>query len=157
MSLYQISYDLRKQRNYDALYERIKAYGNWCHALESSWVISTPQSAVQVRDNLRQVLDSDDGLLVPPLRPGCLVWPQRDHKHVAQDAARKRCGVIDRCQGWRLRQQKGASGCASLYAMSPTSVSATALERRSKTTPLAMSVCCRSAISEMPRPSIRRR
>jgi len=67
MSLYQISYDLRKQRNYDALYERIKAYGNWCHALESSWVISTAQSAVQVRDNLRQVLDSDDGLLVTRL------------------------------------------------------------------------------------------
>ncbi|TAM23949.1 MAG: hypothetical protein EPN68_09515 [Rhodanobacter sp.] len=73
MSLYQISYDLRKQRNYDALYERIKAYGNWCHALESSWVISTPQSAVQVRDNLRQVLDSDDGLLVTRLS-GQAAW-----------------------------------------------------------------------------------
>ncbi|WP_448099124.1 hypothetical protein [Luteibacter yeojuensis] len=67
MALYQISYDLRKQRNYDALYERIKAYGKWCHALESSWVISTSQSAVQVRDNLRQAMDGDDGLLVTRL------------------------------------------------------------------------------------------
>lgn len=64
MALYQISYDLRKQRNYQALFERIKAYGNWCHALESNWVISTPQSAVQIRDNLRQAMDGDDGLLV---------------------------------------------------------------------------------------------
>lgn len=67
MSLYQISYDLRKQRNYDALYERIKAYGSWCHALESSWVISTSQTATQVRDNLRQAMDGDDGLLVTRL------------------------------------------------------------------------------------------
>lgn len=64
MALYQISYDLRKQRNYEALFERIKAYGSWCHALESSWVISTAQSATQVCNNLLQVMDGDDGLLV---------------------------------------------------------------------------------------------
>ena len=67
MALYQITYDLRKQRNYEALFERIKAYGNWCHALESNWVISTSQSAAQVRDNLRLTMDGDDGLLVTRL------------------------------------------------------------------------------------------
>ncbi len=67
MALYQISYDLRKQRNYEALFERIKAYGSWCHALESSSVISTSQSAVQIRDNLLQAMDGDDGLLVARL------------------------------------------------------------------------------------------
>jgi hypothetical protein len=67
MALYQISYDLRKQRNYDALFERIKAYGYWCRPLESAWVIATAQSAVQVRDNLRQAMDGDDGLLVTRL------------------------------------------------------------------------------------------
>ncbi|MGD8590332.1 MAG: hypothetical protein PVG22_16015, partial [Chromatiales bacterium] len=51
---------------YDALYERIKTYP-WCHALESSWVIATQQSAVQVRDYLAQVMDQDDGLLVTRL------------------------------------------------------------------------------------------
>ncbi|WP_177421020.1 hypothetical protein [endosymbiont of Lamellibrachia barhami] len=66
MRVYQISYDLRKQRNYDALYERIKAYP-WCHVLESNWVITTQQSAEQVRDNLAQVMDQDDGLLVTRL------------------------------------------------------------------------------------------
>lgn len=64
MALYQISYDLRKQRDYDTLFERIKAYGTWCHALESTWVISTFQSAAQVRDNLRLAMDGDDGLLI---------------------------------------------------------------------------------------------
>lgn len=66
MKVYQISYDLRKQRNYDTLYERIKTYP-WCHPLESSWVIITQQSASQVRDYLAQAMDQDDGLLVTRL------------------------------------------------------------------------------------------
>lgn len=67
MKLYQIAYDLRKQRNYQSLYDRIKAYGTWCHALESTWIIATQQSAAQVRDNLRSAMDADDGLLVTRL------------------------------------------------------------------------------------------
>lgn len=67
MKVYQVSYDLRKQRNYDALYERIKKYDNWSHPLESTWVIVTDQSAVQIRDNLTSVMDGDDGLLVTRL------------------------------------------------------------------------------------------
>ncbi|MGQ0800249.1 MAG: hypothetical protein ACT4NL_09080 [Pseudomarimonas sp.] len=64
MKAYQISYDLRKTRDYAALYERIKQYGTFAHALESTWVIVTNQSATQIRDNLAQAMDSDDGLLV---------------------------------------------------------------------------------------------
>ena len=67
MSLYQINYDLRKQRNYELLYERLKGYSMWCRPLESCWVISTTQSATQVRDQLREVIDQDDGLLVTRL------------------------------------------------------------------------------------------
>ena len=73
MSVYQVSYDLRKQRNYDALYERIKRYESWGHALESTWVIVTNQSAAQVRDNLKAVMDEDDGLLVTRLQ-GEAAW-----------------------------------------------------------------------------------
>ena len=73
MKVYQISYDLRKQRDYDALYERIKSYGTWCHVLESSWAVATNQSAAQVRDHLSQVLDQDDGLLVARLQ-GEAAW-----------------------------------------------------------------------------------
>lgn len=73
MKLYQIDYDLRKQRDYAALYERIKQYGTYCHALKSTWVISTHQSASQVRDNLQQVMDKDDGLLVT-LLAGEAAW-----------------------------------------------------------------------------------
>lgn len=67
MALYQINYDLRKQRNYEALYQRIKRYGTWCRPLESVWVIRTTESAAQVRDYLRGAMDADDGLLVTAL------------------------------------------------------------------------------------------
>lgn len=73
MAVYQIDYDLRKQRNYAPLYERLKTYPQWCKALESTWVISTNQSAVQVRDYLKAVMDADDGLLVTRLQ-GEAAW-----------------------------------------------------------------------------------
>ncbi|ACZ75291.1 putative SinR-like protein [Dickeya parazeae Ech586] len=73
MSVYQINYDLRKQRDYSPLIERIKSYGYWCHPLESAWIIVTDQTAVQVRDNLKAVMDSDDGLLVTRLQ-GEAAW-----------------------------------------------------------------------------------
>ena len=77
MKVYQISYDLRNQRNYAALYERIKNYGTYCQALESSWVVATQQSAAQVHDYLAQVLDNDDGLLITRLS-GEAAWSGLD-------------------------------------------------------------------------------
>jgi hypothetical protein len=73
MRLYQITYDLRKQRDYPSLYQRIKGYGTWCQALESTWIIVTDQTTVQVRDNLRDAMDRDDGLLVTRLH-GEAAW-----------------------------------------------------------------------------------
>lgn len=73
MKVYQICYDLRKQRNYDALYERIKKLGSWCHALESSWMVATALSSAQIRDDLKLALDRDDGLLVTRLQ-GEAAW-----------------------------------------------------------------------------------
>ena len=73
MKLYQITYDLRKQRDYQSLHQRIKAYGTWCRPLESTWIVPTNQSAVQVRDNLFAVMDADDGLLVTRLQ-GDAAW-----------------------------------------------------------------------------------
>lgn len=73
MKLYQITYDLRKQRDYQSLYERIKAYGTWCRPLESTWIIATSQNAAQVRDNLKAVMDADDVLLVTRLK-GDAAW-----------------------------------------------------------------------------------
>jgi CRISPR/Cas system-associated endoribonuclease Cas2 len=65
MPCYIISYDLRKPgRNYDKLYEAIKAYGIWAHINESFWAVVTSQTAVQVRDNLLQHIDSNDRIFI---------------------------------------------------------------------------------------------
>lgn len=64
MRCYIISYDLRKQRNYQGLYDAIQAYGTWAKITESTWAIVTGQTASQVHQNLLKQLDSDDGLIV---------------------------------------------------------------------------------------------
>ena len=69
MKVYQINYDLRKQRSYGQLYEKIKTYGTWCRPLKSCWIIVSEKTAVQIRDDLKQVMDNDDGLLVTRLNP----------------------------------------------------------------------------------------
>ena len=67
MKVYQINYDLRKQRNYDKLYKKIMSLGNWCHPLESCWLIVSEKTASQIAEELFKVMDSDDGLLVTRL------------------------------------------------------------------------------------------
>ena len=47
MKVYQIDYDLRKQKNYEAIHERIRSYGTYCNPLKSSWLIATNQTAEQ--------------------------------------------------------------------------------------------------------------
>lgn len=65
MSAYLVSYDLNNPgKNYDALYERIKAYGTYLHLLDSAWIVISTASAQQVTDHLYAALDSGDDLFV---------------------------------------------------------------------------------------------
>lgn len=41
--------------------------GNWCHPLESCWLIVSEKTASQIAEELFKVMDSDDGLLVTRL------------------------------------------------------------------------------------------
>ena len=59
-----ISYDLRVPgRNYQPLYDRLKAWGAF-RVLESVWTTNTTSNASGVRDDLKNHIDSNDGLLV---------------------------------------------------------------------------------------------
>ena len=64
MACYLITYDLRRTRNYEALYNGIKSYGTWGKINESTWVIASYQPATQIRDYLLNFVDSDDRLFV---------------------------------------------------------------------------------------------
>ena len=64
MSLYVLSYDLRKQRNYDALYDEFIKF-KAIQILESVWCFEYPDAtAAALRDYFADFIDSDDGLLV---------------------------------------------------------------------------------------------
>lgn len=65
MALYMVGYDLDKPgQDYSDLIAAIKTYGTWWHHLDSTWLIVTDDSALQIRDHLKQYLDSNDKLLV---------------------------------------------------------------------------------------------
>lgn len=65
MPVYCVSYDLNKAgQNYDALYEQLKSSPGWWHHLDSTWLISTPETAEQLSNRVLQHLDKNDTLLV---------------------------------------------------------------------------------------------
>lgn len=64
MNCYILSYDLRKERDYNSLYDAIRSYGTWAKITESCWAVVTDKSAVDVRDHLLTTMDSDDRLFV---------------------------------------------------------------------------------------------
>jgi len=70
MGCYLIGYDLNKSgKDYPNLMDAIKALGGtWWHHLDSTWIISHPGPAKDIRDHLRPHIDDDDELLVVALK-----------------------------------------------------------------------------------------
>lgn len=66
MATYIVAYDLNKKgKNYDGLIDAIKKIsGAWCHALESTWFVTSNLTAMQILEKLRSQIDSDDELFV---------------------------------------------------------------------------------------------
>jgi CRISPR/Cas system-associated endoribonuclease Cas2 len=64
MALYVLTYDLRKARNYDKLYEELKRF-NAQRVLESTWCFKRINTnSAGLRDHFKQFIDDDDGLFV---------------------------------------------------------------------------------------------
>lgn len=63
-----ISYDLcAPGANYNSLHEKLKSYSSWAKITESTWFIKTSNSCVEVRNELKWVMDSSDRLFVGKL------------------------------------------------------------------------------------------
>jgi len=63
-----ITYDLRKAgQNYEGVIEKIKSFGTWAKVCESTWIVKTALSSVQVRDALKPQIDANDRLFVATL------------------------------------------------------------------------------------------
>ncbi|WP_234775342.1 hypothetical protein [Paraburkholderia tropica] len=64
MALYFLDYDLRKQRDYQPLYDELARF-KAVRMLESSWCFNRVNtSAAGLRDHFKQFIHADDGLLV---------------------------------------------------------------------------------------------
>lgn len=64
MATYIISYDLRKQKDYQKLIDEIKKYTKWAKILESTWAVVTISSAEEIGKHLKNYMDQDDGLFI---------------------------------------------------------------------------------------------
>lgn len=64
MALYFISYDLRKSRDYEKLYDELKSF-NAVRILESMWCFNRINtSAAKLRDYFKKFIDADDGIVI---------------------------------------------------------------------------------------------
>ena len=64
MKTYLISYDLKKNRDYEELYKKLKSYTNWAHISESLWAIISDKGAAGLRDEIKTAMDNDDSVFV---------------------------------------------------------------------------------------------
>lgn len=78
MAVFIVTYDLKKPgKDYDNLIRAIKDFGSYCHCQGSVWFIDYNWTAGQVRDDLKQHMDSNDELFVGRLTGQWASWNSR--------------------------------------------------------------------------------
>lgn len=74
MATHLITYDLRAPgRDYAPVYEYIKSLGKWWHNIESTWIVVSDLSTVDIRDGLGAIVDGNDKVVVLTLA-GPAAW-----------------------------------------------------------------------------------
>ena len=75
MATLLIGYDLnRPGQDYPNLFDGIKRLGAWWHHLDSTWLVQTDLTPVQVRDELKALIDAGDELLVIDVTGRARAW-----------------------------------------------------------------------------------
>ena len=69
MAHYIASYDLHNQRHYQPVWDALESMGA-TRLLESLWVLTSNQTAEQIRITIQNAADSDDSVAVIELKPG---------------------------------------------------------------------------------------
>lgn len=79
MSVYCVSYDLNKSgQNYSGLHDELKNSSSWWHYLDSTWLISTHETAKQLSDRLLTKIDTNDRILVIKVTNDYSGWLTQD-------------------------------------------------------------------------------
>jgi hypothetical protein len=75
MATLLVGYDLnRPGQNYPELFEALKACSRWWHHLDSTWLVVTNETHVELRDRLRRHIDASDELLVIDVSGDAAAW-----------------------------------------------------------------------------------
>lgn len=71
MAVYVVSYDLNKAgQNYKDLYAELEDSPGWCREVDSTWLISTSETAEQLWARLKPHFDANDRcMIVTATRP----------------------------------------------------------------------------------------
>lgn len=70
-----IAYDLNAPgQRYNDLIDAIKKLGLWWHHLDSTWLVKTSKTSVEVRDELKKYIDTGDELLVVDVTGDNRAW-----------------------------------------------------------------------------------
>lgn len=64
MGVFLISYNLIDEKDSKAIQDRIKTYNRSSQILENAWLISSSQSAIEIRDHVYRSTDNDDKIFV---------------------------------------------------------------------------------------------
>ncbi len=71
-----VGYDLNKSgQDYEDIWAYLNAQSSWWHHLDSTWLIRTELTAVQLRDAIAEIgLDANDELLVIDVSGDAAAW-----------------------------------------------------------------------------------
>jgi hypothetical protein len=76
-----VGYDLNKPgQSYGELHDALKSTGTWWHHLDSTWLVVTNQTPIQLRDRLTKLLDPNDELFVIDVTGDAGAWRGFSHK-----------------------------------------------------------------------------
>jgi hypothetical protein len=65
MSALLVGYDLnRPGQNYHELIKFLQSQQNWCHPLDSTWIVLTTKTPSQFVDEIKRFIDSTDEVMV---------------------------------------------------------------------------------------------
>ncbi|WP_268608768.1 hypothetical protein [Escherichia coli] len=69
-----VTYDLIRNKNYEAVHEAIKALDNWAKVTESNRYVNSNYTTPQAFDIVKKSIDSDDKLIVVDASNNSAAW-----------------------------------------------------------------------------------
>lgn len=70
MAIYSVSYDLNTPgKKYEELYDKLRSFNGYNHIMDSTWLVCSDQSASDVFDIIKSVIDKNDNVFISKVNP----------------------------------------------------------------------------------------